>query len=83
MKVYVFRSAKDPDVYGFTSDQTGENLPADLKPWRAQGGGVAMPIGNTTDNELLLQTIESEGCYIVHTDQPGWPGSMHRVQHGR
>jgi hypothetical protein len=74
MMVYVFRSAKDPDVYGFTSYQTGENLPAELEPWRAQGGGAAMPIGNSTDNELLLQTIESEGYYIVHTDQPTWPG---------
>ena len=73
MKVYVFRSSKDPEVYGFTSDQTGENLPAELEPWQAQGGGAAMPIGNTADNELLLQTVESEGYYIVHTDQPGWP----------
>jgi hypothetical protein len=74
MKVYVFRSAKDAGVYGFTSDHTGDNLPEDLGPWQAQGGGAAMPIGSTADNELLLQTIEREGYYIVHTDQTGGSG---------
>jgi hypothetical protein len=35
MKIYIFQSGKEPDVVGFTVDETGANLPASLAPWSA------------------------------------------------
>ena len=34
MKVYAFNSTKNGELYGFTTDKAGGNLPADLGPWR-------------------------------------------------
>ena len=73
MKVYIFKSAKDAEVYGFTSDDTGGNLP-EAQPWAIEGGGAAMPGGDVADNEMLIQTLRTEGYYIVHTGRPRWPG---------
>jgi hypothetical protein len=35
MKVHIFQSGKEPDMVGFTVDETGANLPASLAPWSA------------------------------------------------
>lgn len=65
MKVYVFRSRKDPEVYGFTSDDTGMNLPADLEPWQAQGG--AMPTAQARASDIILDTIRDRGFYLMRS----------------
>lgn len=33
MKLHTFRSGKEPDVFAYTGDVTGANLPAELGPW--------------------------------------------------
>ena len=33
MKLHIFKSGKEPDVFGFTADATGGNLPSELGPW--------------------------------------------------
>jgi len=41
MTISLFRSTKEPDVFGFTVDPTGSNLPAQLGPWQSAGDGTA------------------------------------------
>ena len=65
MKVYVFRSGRDPEVYGFTSEVTGSNLPADLEPWQAQGG--AMPATQATASDMILETLRDRGFYLMRS----------------
>jgi hypothetical protein len=42
MLFFMFRSEQDRHWFGFTSDETGENLPAELAPWR-QPSSEAIP----------------------------------------
>jgi hypothetical protein len=41
MTISLFRSTKEPDVFGFTVDPTGSNLPAQFGPWQSAGDGTA------------------------------------------
>jgi hypothetical protein len=34
MRITLFRSTKEPDVFGFTADPTGGNLPDEFGPWQ-------------------------------------------------
>jgi hypothetical protein len=40
MKVHIFQSGRRPDVFGFTSDATGGNLPVEFAPWTCAGVGA-------------------------------------------
>jgi hypothetical protein len=66
MKIYVFVSDKDPDILGFTSDETGANLPRALGPWREESeSGVA--VVERGDNPIA-QVVERDGFFI----STGW-----------
>jgi hypothetical protein len=39
MKLTLFRSTKEPDIFGFTSDPTG-NLPGQFGPWLKAGEDI-------------------------------------------
>jgi hypothetical protein len=46
MTVHVFQSAKMPELYGFTVDASGTNLPVEDGPWEIAGN--AIPLGTTS-----------------------------------
>jgi hypothetical protein len=68
MMVYVFNSAKNAKVYGFTSDATGANLPAQEGPWNPfksleMNAGEKGRIG--VDTDAVLMGIADRGHYLT------------------
>jgi hypothetical protein len=69
--IYLFRSDKDREVFGFTADLAGTNLPADFAPWRRAGKGAAISTGDGKVgiglSEQIRATVEGEGYYIARS----------------
>jgi hypothetical protein len=76
MKVFVFISAKDWDVLGFTADQVGANLPREYAPWTAatEGGAVLVHDAESeTDADIVLDGIRRDGFFMAiggYEDEP-------------
>jgi hypothetical protein len=67
MEIYLFWSEWYAEVFGFTSDPKGENLPADLAPWSRNGGGQAIyarPDENQAPN-TVVEAIQRDGFYLA------------------
>jgi hypothetical protein len=65
MPLYIFQSRKTPELFGFTVDETGQNLPPEDRPWEKAGN--AIPLGTTmasTSPEIDRQ-IERDGYALV------------------
>ena len=73
MTITLFRSTKEPDVFGFTVDPTGSNLPAQLGPWQSAGAGtVATSYAETNLDGLALsdpvmRAIKQDGFYLTRS----------------
>lgn len=65
MTLHIFQSIGMPDLYGFTADATGSNLPGETGPWAA--AGHAMPLGTTmaSTSPEIDQEIERVGFALV------------------
>jgi hypothetical protein len=62
---HVFQSQETPELFGFTVDETGGNLPPEGGPWERVG--IAIPLGVTmasTSPEIGRQ-IERAGYALV------------------
>jgi hypothetical protein len=46
MKVRLFRSEKEPELFAYTSEQTGANLPSEFAPWIQTPTGPAREAGS-------------------------------------
>jgi hypothetical protein len=68
MRIYLFTSITQPNVSAFTSDSTGENLPAAYAPWQPSGNGSAIPLGDSID--VVLGTVQRDGFCLMD-------GSLH------
>jgi hypothetical protein len=65
MTLHVYQSAKTPELFGFTTDPTGKNLPAEFGKWESVGDTI--PIGTTmasTSTEIATQ-IKCSGFTLV------------------
>jgi hypothetical protein len=73
MMINLFQSAVDPEVFGFTQDTTGQNLPAKFAPWRksSQGGSLYLGIGESSaqlgSDDPVIRAVQSQGFYLVGT----------------
>jgi hypothetical protein len=65
MRIYVFASDTHPSVVGFTSDETGANLPAALGPW-CEEADPGIVVIDTEDNPIA-QAVRRDG-FFVSTD---------------
>ena len=65
MMLHIFQSAKMPEIYGFTVDATGTNLPVEDGPWEIAGN--AIPLGTTmaSTSPEIAQQIERNGYALV------------------
>jgi hypothetical protein len=64
MRVFVFISARDPDLLGFTASQAAENLPADYAPWLpAEAGGVVLLSGG--DANPVIEVVRRDGFFLA------------------
>jgi hypothetical protein len=59
--IYRFDSDSTPSVSAFTSDRTGNNLPADYAPWRAAGGRVEL-IGS---GDPVARVVAEHGLFLL------------------
>jgi hypothetical protein len=57
MKVALFRSEKDPDVFAFTTDETGANPPRDFAPWEFKKSGNGKRIASPVALALIRDGI--------------------------
>jgi hypothetical protein len=68
MRVFVFISAKDHDVLGFTTDQVGVNLPREYAPWTAAAEGGAVLVHDAeseSDADIVLDGIHRDGFFMA------------------
>ena len=81
MKVYIFQSGKEPDIVGFTVDETGTNLPASLAPWSPwtawtaseeeaalEAAPEAPDTASTGPSAAALAAIERDGFYVARAE---------------
>jgi hypothetical protein len=72
MKIHLFQSTRELDVFGFTNDETGANLPADLAPWTRAGEGCEVETGpdiavlaGVGSSDPVVSAIEHGGFYVA------------------
>jgi hypothetical protein len=75
MKMHLFQSTRELDVFGFTSDETGDNLPADLAPWTRSGEGCAVGTGpdivtlvDGGSSDPVVFALEHGGFYVARSE---------------
>ena len=68
MRVHVFESTIEPNLYGFTSDRDGNNLPLERGEWKYLKT-IDMAVGGThqwgASTEKALEAIENDGFYLT------------------
>ena len=87
MAIFFFRSAKEPDVFGFTADPSGANLPAEFGPWQRTGTGIAARsyAGSSLDglasSDPVIKAVDRNGFYLARSGLAatagGGPGNIH------
>ena len=71
MTFALFRSSSDPNLFGFTADAEGSNLPAELGPWEKAGGGTAHRLSAGADlealasSDLIIKAVEEDGYFLA------------------
>ena len=71
--VCIFQSEKYGDLFGFTADASGSNLPAEFAPWKAYGG-QAIPAGVAAFEAIRLEIARRGyfiGCFGCPADRDG------------
>jgi hypothetical protein len=75
MKIHLFQSTRELDVFDFTSDKRGANLPADLAPWTRSGEGCAVETGPDIavlagggSSDPVVSAIEHGGFYVARSE---------------
>jgi hypothetical protein len=71
--IKLFQSTVDPEIFGFTRDADGANLPARYAPWRksGQGGSLYLGIGESSAElstaDPVIRAVQTQGFYVVGT----------------
>jgi hypothetical protein len=71
--INLFQSDLDPEVFGFTQDATGRNLPGKFAPWRksSQGASLYLGAGETSaqlgSGDPVIRAVQTQGFYLVGT----------------
>jgi hypothetical protein len=73
MTIFLFQSGYDAEVFGFTSDAAGKNLPAEFSPWTRDGEGSAMRIGvgeglaGAGASAAVIRAVKRDGFYLARS----------------
>jgi hypothetical protein len=76
--IFVFISARDRAVLGFTSDQTGCNLPREYAPWEPATQGGAVLVGGESDP--VTKAVRRDGFFLAvggYEDEPPAESALH------
>jgi hypothetical protein len=69
MRFYLFQSGSDPDLFGFTADASGANLPDQLKPWQKIGGALNVYRGEAVTSvgsaSVIIDAVQRDGFYLA------------------
>lgn len=69
--INLFQSEADPEIFGFTRDATGQNLPERFAPWRksSNGGSLYLGVGECSvqlgASDPVIRAVQTHGFYIV------------------
>jgi hypothetical protein len=69
-----FRSAQKPDLFAFTDDLTGSNLPDEFGPWQQSSENVFCQtytvsiLDRFSSSDPIVEAIERYGFYLVRND---------------
>ena len=68
MRVFIFWSARDKDIVGFSDDLTGANLPTEFAPWQ-RVGNTALQSGDGLAGvgaaDKVMSGIERDGFFVA------------------
>jgi hypothetical protein len=64
MRIFVFISAKDPSLLGFTASETAGNLPRDYAPWTPAEAGGAVLLGGG-DADPVVEAVQRDGFFLA------------------
>jgi hypothetical protein len=86
MTISLFRSRKEPDLFGFTADPAGSNLPPEFGPWDNAGAGTAAAsyAGTSLDglsiSDPIMKAVRQDGFYLARSGLAVMPASLHVFQ---
>jgi hypothetical protein len=78
MPIYLFWSESDREVFGFTFESDGGNLPTDLAPWSKNGEGEALPDENLASNSVV-RAVQRDGFYLARLLRAPLAGPPHSL----
>ena len=71
MQMFIFQSAKNPEAYAFSDEQTGIMLPQTLAPWLLRGRRDDLPKGTPTgvcSAADAMRALDPRASSIVRVD---------------
>jgi hypothetical protein len=71
MRLYLFWSTRDIEVFGFTFERTGNNLPIEFAPWSKNGDGGALYAnqGGRSSSNGIVEAVQRDGFYLARCEQ--------------
>jgi len=75
LRLFIFVSAQNPQLFGFTRDQTGGNLPPNYGPWLSSAGFTmqgTISAGAGEISNAIESAIASRGYYLSRADGRAW-----------
>ena len=73
MSIFLFQSAADTEVFGFTFDASGKTLPAEFSPWCRATDGGGLPVGaggwiaDIAATRPVIRAAKRDGFYIARS----------------
>jgi len=65
MTLHIFQSQKTPELFGFTVDETGDNLPPEDGPWERASNAIPLGATMASRSPEIGQQIECNGYALV------------------
>ena len=69
MRFHLFQSGSDPDLFGFTADASGANLPDRFKPWQKIGNALNVRRGEAVTSvgsaSVIIDAVKRDGFYLA------------------
>src|ERR1700733_8694892 len=77
MPLHILQSRKTPELFGFTVDETGDNLPTEDRPWEKAGNAIPLGITMASTSPEIDRQIERNGYALVKGHSVSQP-HLHR-----
>jgi hypothetical protein len=61
----IFQSVKTPELFGFTADASGTNLPAACGPWKRMGDAIPLGVAMASASPAFGTHLDRYGFALV------------------